>query len=290
MHLSYNINMKKGFTLIELLIVIAIVSLISSITFYNMTEARKKAEDSHMKQESSQVRKAIELYKIDNEGKVPYAGVKGVMVRENDDRLEYENAYQNAMNLLVPQYLPEVPTSPDGESYAYFVSEDETEAVFAVSLNYESSSSRSKNSCNLVNTNPVNCYIGVARFRQLPGQSGSGKCLLGPDHPYDLEISFPSTNFCSVYNQDGNYPEICNCVDGEESSFGCVRSNCDQYGGFISYETTGQETFEPSPGVVLQCSDFTSIFLQEPYGAVCCDFSESVICDGSSNHDHCECI
>ena len=146
------IKKEKGFTLIELLLVIAIISLLSSVSFFSFTEAKKKGEDAKMKAESSEVRKAIELYKQDNDGKVPVYALKGQMVRERGQKNSTTNKtyYEEAMEKLVPKYLPKVPESPSGEGYAYLATEDETQAAFSAYLNSPDSSDSNNNVCSIV--------------------------------------------------------------------------------------------------------------------------------------------
>ena len=122
---------ENGFTLIELLLVISIISLLSTVFFFNATEAKKKGEDAHMKTEASEVQKAIELYKLDNNGRAP-GNTNGRMVREGSD--EYASSMQELVNA---GYLSEIPTSPSGDSYAYMTTEDGTGAVFAANLNFD---------------------------------------------------------------------------------------------------------------------------------------------------------
>lgn len=57
---------SKAFTLIELLLVVAIVSLISSIAVAALTEARNKARYAKFDKEFAELRTVIALYKVDN--------------------------------------------------------------------------------------------------------------------------------------------------------------------------------------------------------------------------------
>lgn len=135
----------KGFTLIEILMVAAILSLLLSFVFFNVSEAKKKGEDAHMKAESGEIAKAVYQYKDDNQGRVPGA----LTVTRGVAHQEGSAAYQTAMQELVNSgYLAEIPSSPSGSGYAYVISLDGEEAVFAADLNYEYEESTS-NSCPL---------------------------------------------------------------------------------------------------------------------------------------------
>jgi prepilin-type N-terminal cleavage/methylation domain-containing protein len=129
--------MKKGFTLIELLLVIGIISLLSSMFFFNMTEAKKKGEDAKMALESDQVKKAILVYRESNNDFVPSSTIAGFEYTKFYG--EDSEHYVDAMEKLVPTYLSQVPESPDGESYYYAVSSDRRNAVFAANTNYQTS-------------------------------------------------------------------------------------------------------------------------------------------------------
>ncbi len=152
---------KRGFTLIELLMVSAILSLLMSVVFFRVTEAKKKGEDAHMKAESAEVAKAVYQYKEDNGGKVPGAlSVTGPATLLEGSQ-EFGGAdYIVAMQELVDGgYLSEIPYSPSGDDYTYIISADGTEAVFAADLNYEESgggSSGARNSCQLTYVEEIN--------------------------------------------------------------------------------------------------------------------------------------
>jgi len=61
-----------GFTLIELLIVVAIISLLSSVVFVSLSSARAKGRDAQRKENLKQIQLALELY-YDSNGEYPPA-------------------------------------------------------------------------------------------------------------------------------------------------------------------------------------------------------------------------
>lgn len=135
-----------GFTLIELLLVTAIISLLSSVLFFNVTEARKKGDDGKMKAQTQQISTAVALYKEDNNGKAPgwsNPSIAGNTVYEGDE----DGAFVTALSELVPDYISTVPTSPSGDSYSYFVSQDGLSAVFSAVLNNPNGSGGQGNYC-----------------------------------------------------------------------------------------------------------------------------------------------
>lgn len=143
----HKINVKKGFTLIDLLLSVAIVSLLSSLFLFNVTDAKRKAEDGHMQAESHEVSSAITLYKNDHNGFVPLTSSGGAetgkMYKESDTQ------YQETMQILVAGgYIAEIPASPSGQNYSYGTSEDQTSGVFGAKLRKKSrGGSSNKNSC-----------------------------------------------------------------------------------------------------------------------------------------------
>lgn len=71
----YNADMKKkGFTLIELLVVIAIVSLLASIVFASLTNARYKGKDAAAKEQLKSMQTEANLY-YDTNGNGSYGGL-----------------------------------------------------------------------------------------------------------------------------------------------------------------------------------------------------------------------
>ena len=59
---------QKGFTLIELMVVIAIIGLLSSVVLASLTSARAGARDAQRQEEAIQMRNALALYQLDNNG------------------------------------------------------------------------------------------------------------------------------------------------------------------------------------------------------------------------------
>jgi prepilin-type N-terminal cleavage/methylation domain-containing protein len=62
---------QKGFTLIELLVTMGIIAVLSGMAIFNFNQARIRARDVQRKSDLSQLQKALELYKVDNNGKYP---------------------------------------------------------------------------------------------------------------------------------------------------------------------------------------------------------------------------
>lgn len=137
-----DLNYKKGFTLIELLLVVAIVTLLSSVFFYNSSEARKKAEDAHMAVESRQVSSAVQMY-YDNNRFVPHSTEGGIMAGKtyNETSAEYTTILQP---LVTEGYISEIPKSPGGDNYSYGFTEGGKKSYFIVKMN------KTKNICKTI--------------------------------------------------------------------------------------------------------------------------------------------
>lgn len=124
---------KAGFTIMDILLTAAIISFFSSLFLFNVSEAKKKAEDSKMIQESGQIAVAVELYKSAN-GFVPHSiHAGGVVYREGGaDDAKYKASLQP---LVDGGFLSAIPVSPNGQSYSYGYSVDLQDSVFVSSLN-----------------------------------------------------------------------------------------------------------------------------------------------------------
>jgi len=59
---------ERGFTLIELLVVVAIIGILATITVAVLTSAKKKGEDSGIKEQMTALRTQAELYASGNNG------------------------------------------------------------------------------------------------------------------------------------------------------------------------------------------------------------------------------
>ncbi|MCL4338154.1 type II secretion system GspH family protein [Patescibacteria group bacterium] len=62
-----NSQLNSGFTLIELLVVIAIISMVIAVLFPNFMGARERARDTERKGDLSNIQKALELYKLNDQ-------------------------------------------------------------------------------------------------------------------------------------------------------------------------------------------------------------------------------
>lgn len=99
---------QRGFTLIELLVVISIISLLSSVVWANLNSAKAKARDAKRLSEIKQLQNALILYASDHGDVYP------------DDNNTWPNDCSGSSglktflnSLLVPNYLPKIPTDPN---------------------------------------------------------------------------------------------------------------------------------------------------------------------------------
>jgi prepilin-type N-terminal cleavage/methylation domain-containing protein len=284
---------QKAFTLIEILLVTSIVSLLSTVVVNESKTSRLKADDAHMKTETQQLANAVNLYKNDNNGKVP---VGDTQISEGYP-IVYENntdgtaaAYQESMQILVDEgYIPEIPTSPTGQSYSYYVTEDQENAMFSAKLNFETSSAGS-NSCEFVQVesyDPQLCYQDNSILADFSGEDVN--FILEEDKLYFTSLYYSDPNpyagfsnvlskddFCNAYGDsqcyggDGTRADLCESRYSEGGSI--------PLGGFGGLGGLGGGN---SAGVC------TTIFGSIE---VVCPIANEVVCDGSSNSDYCSCI
>jgi len=101
--------MRKGFTLIELLIVIAIVGIITSLTFIALNSVRSKSRDGKRISDIRQLQSALEMYKNDNNVYPTYATSGQPLVGPN--------------NYTYTKRIPAAPGTNDGscasDAYTY---------------------------------------------------------------------------------------------------------------------------------------------------------------------------
>jgi len=104
-----NKNLQKGFTLIELLVVIGILAVLLAITLIAINPARQFAQANDTKRNSDvkQILNAIGAYVADHRGVIPTEIPVGTAA-------DISNAGADLCALLVPDYIPALPSDPDG--------------------------------------------------------------------------------------------------------------------------------------------------------------------------------
>jgi len=100
----------KGFSLIELLVVMAIVGILAGIVYTNLSAAQASARDESRKVALKEVQLALEFYKAQN-GRYPAAGCGATSTTAT-------NCYPYIEG-LTPDFIPELPRDPNGQSYRY---------------------------------------------------------------------------------------------------------------------------------------------------------------------------
>lgn len=101
--------MKKGFTIIELLVVIALIGILASIVLTLLNDARLDARDKRRISDIDQIKKALELYYVDN-NQYP---------RESDGANGDVSTNSTFRTLLEP-YMSNIPTDPAGQGDSTF--------------------------------------------------------------------------------------------------------------------------------------------------------------------------
>lgn len=118
----YLVHMKfnRAFTLIELLVVISIIGLLSSIVLASLGSVRGKARDAQRLSDLTQIRNALELYAVANNGAYPdtssswWGACSGFGSKTTSGATGY-------IPDLAPQYMPVLPVDPksDGVTRCY---------------------------------------------------------------------------------------------------------------------------------------------------------------------------
>jgi hypothetical protein len=228
--------------------------------------------------EADQVKKAIMLYRESNSnGYVPYAtnANNGVLYREDTDQ------YKEGLGKLVPTYLAELPTSPDGESYSYAVSSDGKSAVFSANLKTSRSGGSSNNSCDLVETstdveyNNCNAVLyGTWGEPYWDEESQTVKTDYYPPSCSDVEYDeqteecFEVTSSTLNYNCSCSpYPELPYSKNNSFPDFFCEENYTRTYYGSCSFYPKGGDN-----------------------ATVCTKSGEGAICDGTADDEYCACI
>lgn len=236
------INYKKGFTLMDLLTSMAVISLLSSVIFFSVSEARAKAQDAQMQTETAQVSNAIELYKTSNDGNTPikvWSSNESISSNISPGVIYKESSpeYQEVMNKLVEEnYISQIPQSHNGESYSYVESTSGTDAIFIAQLRTKPTiTSNDSNSCSIMENVYVDtqitmvspgfemCFVPVGDV--VPGtypedycvdQTGGSPVLWCDDQAYDDEYYcyYPSPSF--TYTQS---VPICEAEEYVNESF-----------------------------------------------------------------------
>jgi prepilin-type N-terminal cleavage/methylation domain-containing protein len=118
---------KTGFTFIEILVVVAIISILTTILVANYNAARENSRDKIRKSDLKSLQLAIELYKAQN-GMYPQAGCGAVHPSWSGSESSYPNAPSiepcgsQFIEGLVPDFLPSEPgPAKDDKGYSYTV-------------------------------------------------------------------------------------------------------------------------------------------------------------------------
>lgn len=110
----YTVDMKKsrsGFTIVELLIVIVVIAILAAITIVAYRGIQARARDSQRKQDVTTIRKALELYYID-QGVYPNGQCLASCKINPTWSTTSDGSWATLEALLVPRYLSKLPTDP----------------------------------------------------------------------------------------------------------------------------------------------------------------------------------
>ena len=109
---------SEGFTIVELLIVIVVIAILAAISVVAYNGLQQRARDSDRRQSVSTLKKALELYKIDNGG-YPQCGSGTHTAGTGGSGGTIEDCLKPQ---LVPKYIAKLPNDPlyTGVSWSYY--------------------------------------------------------------------------------------------------------------------------------------------------------------------------
>lgn len=117
------VKASSGFTLIELLIVVAIISILSTLLMINFIAVRQRGRDAQRKSDLRQLQSALELYRADQDS-YPQANSNNSIGNCNNTPSVTSIGSTDCSTI----YMQKVPIDPNGSSYYnggnYFYSSD----------------------------------------------------------------------------------------------------------------------------------------------------------------------
>jgi len=183
---------QAGFSIIELLIVVAIISILSSVIFLNFREGAAQSRDAERRADLRTLQNALELYRQEN-GRYPEACNGPSGWSQVGDGWSGEMGSTHACSSgnqyivdLAPEFISTLPTDPRPQSgdhgYAYAVNSEGTvyklmsrNAVETETVDYDhafkscDATDSAAGMCDAVNSNsnskPTHCTEGDARFQ-----------------------------------------------------------------------------------------------------------------------------
>lgn len=107
---------EKGFTLVELLVVIAIIGILASIVTVSLGSSQVKTRNTVRISDLTQLKKAVEVYKLTNGTYPVTSGWQGVVVGTPSCAVPQAGGYLNHnvnwIPNIVPTFLPALPQDP----------------------------------------------------------------------------------------------------------------------------------------------------------------------------------
>lgn len=121
-------NKNNGFTILELLVVTALIAMIGSLAFVQVSKARVKARDTEREKEIKTIQDALAIYAINNRRYPPYVGA----ITGGDP------ASQALINDGALQAMPRDPINQDEYHYDYSAPDDGSTYVIVYYLESDS--------------------------------------------------------------------------------------------------------------------------------------------------------
>ncbi len=120
-------NKQTGFTIVELLIVIVIIAILAAITVVAFNGVQTRARETTRMDDVSKIRKALELYRANNDRYPPHTAIGTNAPAGFSGRYGSSYSYSVATNgswlnnLLSANIVPSVPVDPLNDNDHYYI-------------------------------------------------------------------------------------------------------------------------------------------------------------------------
>lgn len=127
-------NKKQGFTLIEILVVIGIIGILAAVVLVAVNPARqfRQARDSQRLANVNTILNAIGQNIADHQGFIHCAGGP-ISINATEMPLSSDPSGIDAVDCLVPDYLPKVPLDPN-PSFGHYVTDDDYDTGYTIRM------------------------------------------------------------------------------------------------------------------------------------------------------------
>lgn len=106
---------SRGFTIVELLIVIVVIAILAAVTVVAYRGIQARSRDGLRKQDIAVIKKALEMYYIDNGRYPPSSCASGCKINSSWSSTS-DGSWSNLEAALVPKYISKLPSDPQAST------------------------------------------------------------------------------------------------------------------------------------------------------------------------------